>query len=230
MWFLADGVVEGVNLLLEGHPETWSAIRVSVVMSASAMFISLTLGTPLGFLLGFTSFPGKRTVRMLVETALSVPTVVIGLLVFAFISRRGPLGEFGLLFTIEGMVIGEVILALPIVIALTAQSVENLDPRLPVTVKTLGASRLQEAWTCLIEARHGLLLAGVAGFGRVFSEIGICMMLGGNIKWHTRTITTAIALETAKGEFAQGIALGLVLLLIALLVNALVAWLRRQGL
>lgn len=229
MWFLAEGVQEGIRLLAEGHPETWSAIRVSVGMSGAAMAISLALGTPLGFLLGFTTFPGKRLVRMLVETSLSIPTVVIGLLVYAFISRRGPLGDFGLLFTIEGMILGEVLLALPIVIALTAQSVESLDARLPVTLRTLGASPLQEAMTCLLEARHGLMLAGVTAFGRVFSEIGICMMLGGNIKWHTRTITTAIALETGKGEFAQGIALGLVLMCIALLVNIVLTWLRRRG-
>ena len=229
MWFLADGLQEGIRLLAEGNAETWSAIRVSVGMSLAAMVVSLTLGTPLGFLLGFCSFPGKRTVRMLVETSLSIPTVVLGLLVYAFISRRGPLGDFGLLFTVEGMVLGEVLLALPIVIALTSQSVESLDSRLSITLRTLGASPLQEALSCLLEARHGLMLAGVAAFGRVFSEIGICMMLGGNIKWHTRTITTAIALETGKGEFAQGIALGLVLMVIALMVNVMVSWLRRRG-
>jgi tungstate transport system permease protein len=154
--------------------------------------------------------------------------VVVGLLVYAFISRRGPLGELGMLFTLSGIALGQMVLALPIVIALTASAVESLDARLSMTLLTLGAKKGQLARASLMESRYAVLMAGVTAYGRVISEVGISMMIGGNIKWHTRTITTAIALETGKGQFAEGIALGLVLLTIAFLVNGSLSILRRR--
>jgi len=188
---------------------------------------SLILGAPLGFLLGHLRFRGKKPLRTLVDTALSVPTVVIGLFVYAFLSRRGPLGGLGLLFTLPGVAVGQTILGLPIVVAMTATAVEALDRRLTNTLLTLGADRRQLLATTLWEARFSVVLAAMAAYGRIVSEIGISMMVGGNIKWHTRTVTTAIALETGKGEFAMGIALGLVLLAVALGVNVAAGALRR---
>jgi tungstate transport system permease protein len=164
----------------------------------------------------------------LVETLLSFPTVVIGLLVYAFLTRRGPLGEFGLLLTLRGIAIGQVILGLPIVIAMTATAVENLDRRLKFTLLGLGATGRQVALTTLWEARFSIMLAAMAAYGRIVSEVGISMMVGGNIKWHTRTITTAIALETGKGEFSVGIALGLILMAIALAVNLSMSCIRNR--
>ncbi|MCD8162302.1 MAG: ABC transporter permease [Synergistaceae bacterium] len=183
---------------------------------------------PLGFLLGYFDFPGKRCVRTVVDTLLALPTVVIGLLVYAFISRRGPLGGWDLLFTIEGMAIGQIILGTPIVVAYTATAIEGLDNRLRQTLMTLGASGAKLAMTSLWEARFLVLVAALTAFGRIVGEVGSAMMLGGNIKWHTRTITTAITLETGKGDFALGIALGVILILISLILNISLTFLRRR--
>ncbi len=219
MNYILDGLRQALLLLFHGDPETFSAVWTTLAVTFEAMAAALLLGAPAGFLLGYADFPGRRAARLVVETFLSFPTVVIGLLVYAFISRRGPLGEWGLLFTVPGMAVGLTILGLPLIIALTAQAVENLDPRLRPTLLTLGAKPRHVFWTTVTEARFGMLLAATAAFGRIVSEIGISMMLGGNIKWDTRTITTAIALETGKGEFATGIALGIVLMAIAFAVN-----------
>ena len=192
------------------------------------MFASLVIGIPLGFLLGYYDFKGKRQLRIVVDTLLALPTVFIGLLVYAFLSQRGPLGNLGLLFTLPGIAIGQTILALPIVIALTAAAVESMDEQLNVTLISLGANRRQLLLSSLWEVRYGIVAAGVTAYGRVLTEVGISMMVGGNIKWYTRTITTAIALETNKGQFAMGIALGLVLLAIAFIVSISVSFLRRR--
>jgi tungstate transport system permease protein len=227
MEYLIDGLWQAWAVLLTGHAETYSAIWTTVLVSSMSIAASLILGAPLGFLLGHLRFRGKKPLRTLVDTALSVPTVVIGLFVYAFLSRRGPLGGLGLLFTLPGVAVGQTILGLPIVVAMTATAVEALDRRLTNTLLTLGADRRQLLATTLWEARFSVVLAAMAAYGRIVSEIGISMMVGGNIKWHTRTVTTAIALETGKGEFAMGIALGLVLLAVALGVNVAAGALRR---
>ena len=229
MNYILDGLAQALVLLFNLDAETFSAVWTTLLVTFEGMAATLLLGAPAGFLLGYADFPGKRAIRLAVETFLSFPTVVIGLVVYAFISRRGPLGDLGLLFTVQGMAVGLTILGLPIVIALTAQSVENLDRRLRPTLLSLGAGPRHVFFTTLAEARFGMLLAGTAAFGRIASEIGISMMLGGNIKWSTRTITTAIALETGKGEFATGIALGMVLMVIAFAVNLAATALRRRS-
>lgn len=227
MDYILSGLIQAFELLFQGDPETYSAVKTTVIASSLSVIASMGLGAPLGFWLGYSRFPGQRSVRVVVDTLLSLPTVVIGLLCYAFMTRRGPLGDMGLLFTIPGMAIGQTILGLPIVVAMTAMAVENLDYRLKQTLLTLGADRLQVLLATLWEARFALALAGAAAYGRIVSEVGISMMIGGNIKWHTRTITTAIALETGKGQFALGIALGLILMAIALLVNVVMAGLKR---
>lgn len=228
MGYLIDGAAAATHLLLAGDPETYAAVAVTLTATAQAMGAALVIGLPLGFCLGYFQFPGKRLCRLCSDTLMAFPTVVIGLLVYAMLSKRGPLGELGLLFTVPGMAVGLALLALPMVVSLTASAVEQLDPRISVTLLTLGADGRQMLAGTLWEARFGVLAGAVAAFGRVVSEVGISMMVGGNIKWHTRTITTAIALETGKGQFAEGIALGLVLLAIALAVNLLLAGLRRR--
>jgi len=193
------------------------------------MSAALVVGIPAGFCLGYFDFPGKRVVRMLSDAFMAFPTVVIGLLVYALLSRMGPFGEWGLLFTIPGMSMGLALLALPMLTSLTAAAVEGMDARRRLTLLTLGANARQLPQGVLWEARHAVSAGILAAFGRVVSEVGIAMMVGGNIKWHTRTITTAIALETGKGEFAEGIALGMVLLAIAVTLNAVLAVLRRRS-
>ena len=228
MDFILAGFIEAIRLLLGGDGQTWSAVAATVKASSGSMAASLILGVPLGFLLGYFDFPAKRQVRLLVDTALALPTVFIGLVVYAFISNRGPLGEMGLLFTLTGIAIGQTILALPVVVALSATAVESMDRHLRTLLIALGASRRQLLLSSLWEVRYGVLAAGLTAYGRVMTEVGISMMVGGNIKWHTRTITTAIALETGKGMFATGIALGLVLIAIAFGVNVCLSFLRKK--
>jgi tungstate transport system permease protein len=228
MGFIQEGFNQAVTLLVNGDPATYSAISATLRVSGLAMAVSLLLGIPLGYLLGYFDFRLKKQLRIIVDTLLSLPTVFIGLVVYALLTRKGPFGEMGLIFSIPGIAIGQTILALPIVIALTATAVEAADRNLRITLMSLGANRFQIAVSTLWEMRLGILAASVTATGRVLTEVGISLMVGGNIKWHTRTITTAIALETSKGEFGMGIALGLVLLLIALAVNLSLAGMRRR--
>jgi tungstate transport system permease protein len=228
MDFILQGIVQAFKLLLSGDPETYSAVAATVKASGFSMAASLVLGVPLGFALGYLRFPGQRQVRLVVDTLLSLPTVFIGLMVYAFITRQGPLGDLNLLFTLPGIAVGQTILALPVVIALSATTIEGTDANLRTALVSLGAGRRQLLVTSLWEVRHGILAAALTAYGRVMTEVGISMMVGGNIKWHTRTITTAIALETGKGMFATGIALGLVLLLIAFTVTLPASLLRRR--
>jgi len=228
MDFILQGFLKAIDLLVTGDAETFSAVYATLVVSAYSIAASLILGLPLGFCLGHFEFKGKRLLRLAVDTGLALPTVFIGLVVYAFLTQRGPLGGLGLLFTLPGIAIGLTILALPIVIALSATAVEGMDRKLRVTLISLGADRRQLFLGIVWEARHGILAAGLTAFGRVLTEVGIAMMVGGNIKWQTRTVTTAIALETNKGEFAAGIALGLVLLIIAFSVTLSVSFLRKR--
>ncbi|OUO92816.1 ABC transporter permease [Cloacibacillus sp. An23] len=229
MDFIAEGFIQAFRMLLAMDEETCVIVATTFKLTALSMAGVLLFGLPAGFLLGYFDFPGKRAVRTVTDTLLALPTVVIGLLVYAFISRRGPLGDMELLFTIRGMAIGQVILGTPIVAAYTAAAIEGLDSRLRQTLMTLGASGGRLALASLWEARFMILVAALTAFGRIVGEVGSAMMLGGNIKWHTRTITTAITLETGKGEFALGIALGVILILISLLLNISLTFLRRRS-
>lgn len=229
MDFIAQGFTQALVLLAEGDPETWSAIEVTIRLTALSMLAALALGLPLGILIGTRDFPGRSLVRVAVDTCLALPTVVVGLLVYAFISRQGPLGSLDLLFTVRGMAIGQAVLALPIVVALTASALEGADPRMLLTLQTLGTPPGRMFLGLLREVRYAVLAAAVTAYGRVVAEVGVSMMLGGNIKWHTRTITTAITLETGKGEFPMGIALGLVLLGISFALNGALSFFRRRA-
>jgi tungstate transport system permease protein len=228
MNLFTDGFKEAIQLLASGNESVYSAISVTVTVSSWSLFISLLIGLPLGFLLGYYQFPGKTVVRTIVDTFLALPTVVIGLVAYTSLSQVGFLGEYNLLFTQKAIIIGQIFLGLPIIIALTAAQVEMVDKRLYLSLKGLGASSLQILKATLIEARFGLMTAAMTAYGRIITEIGISMMVGGNIKYHTRTITTAIALETGKGEFVTGIALGLVLFVVALMVNIALSILKRK--
>ena len=228
MDYIVAGFIKAFKLLISSDTATWTAVWATLKVSACSMLLSIGAGLPLGFILGYFEFKGKKQLRTLVDTTLALPTVFIGLVVYAVISRHGPLGEFGLLFTLTGIAIGQTILALPVVCAITASTIENIDEDLKLTLVSLGAGKLNIMLTCLWEVRYGILAAAVTAYGRVLTEVGISMMVGGNIKYHTRTITTAIALETNKGLFADGIALGLVLIFIAFIVNYSLSFLRRQ--
>ena len=228
MNLITDGFQEAIELLASGNESVYSAISVTVTVSSWALLISLIIGSPLGFLLGYYQFPGKSIVRTIVDTFLAIPTVVIGLMAYTIFSQAGFLGNYNLLFTQKAIIIAQVFLGLPIIIALTATQVELVDKRLYISLKGLGASAHKILIATLVEARFGLMTAAMTAYGRIITEIGISMMVGGNIKYHTRTITTAIALETGKGEFVTGIALGLVLFAVALIVNIALSMLKRK--
>jgi tungstate transport system permease protein len=202
--FLFSSFAAALRLIGSFSPDVVDAVVTSLAVSAGATVFAALFGIPLGLLVGLSDFPLKRLVVTVLNTLMAVPTVVVGLLVYGFLSRQGPLGALGLLFTPTAIVIGGVLLAAPITANYSLASVRGADPRI------------------------GILAAVIAGFGRVVSEVGVAMMLGGNIRGYTRTMTTAIALETSKGEFAFGMALGIVLMTVALLVNLFLSLLQRK--
>jgi len=229
MDMLSDGLSGAFRLILSFDPEFTAVVTVSLLVAFTSTSLATVTGVPLGVLIAHRQFPGRGGVVAVLNTLMSLPTVVVGLFVYSLLSRQGPLGSLGLLYTRTAMVIGQWILAFPIVAALTVARMEGLDSRVRSTAISLGASPVQAFFRAVSEARFGILAAVVAGFGRVFAEIGVSMMLGGNIKAYTRSITTAIALETSRGDFALGLALGLVLLTVALVVNIVLALLKRRN-
>jgi len=199
--------------------ELLQIVYVSLKVSSISTLIASMIGIPAGFFIAFREFRGKRLLITVLNTLLALPTVVVGLLVYAFISRRGIFGPWDLLYTQKAIVIGQVILIIPIVTTFTISAISRIDERYRKTAMTLGANALQTAWLIIREARFGIVAAVVAAFGRVIAEVGISMMLGGNAKGFTRTMTTAMALEYDKGEFVLGVALGIVLLAVSFGVN-----------
>ncbi len=230
MEYIWGGMWKALGLIFSLDREIFSISLLSLKVSTIAIFLSSLAGVPLGFIIGSGQFWGKKGLTAIFNTLMALPTVVVGLLVYSLISRQGPLGPLELLFTPKAMVIGQFILATPIIVALTISATQAIDPRVKITAMTLGAGPLRTAVTVLSEAKFALLAAVVAGFGRVIGEVGCALMVGGNIRGYTRTITTAISLETAKGEFAFGLALGFILLTVAFVVNILLHWLQsREG-
>ncbi|PLX88740.1 MAG: ABC transporter permease [Desulfuromonas sp.] len=219
MGYLGDSFITAIELILGFDREVQMTVWTSLYTSGCATVIAALLGIPIGLWLGLSRFRGRRLLITLLNTLMALPTVVVGLVLFGLFSRQGPLGPLGLLFTPLAMIAGQTVLATPIIANLVLAAVSGADRRIISTALTLGASHLQAARQLLREIRFGVMAAVIAGFGRVIAEVGVAMMLGGNIRNSTRTMTTAIALETSKGEFAFGLALGLVLLGVALLVN-----------
>ncbi|MBN1104269.1 MAG: ABC transporter permease [Deltaproteobacteria bacterium] len=221
MDFFIDSFLSALLLLWQCDPEVYFIVYVSLKVSLVATLIASILGVPCGFLIALNEFRAKRALITVLNSLLALPTVVVGLFVYAFLSRRGILGFMDLLYTQNAMVIGQVILVLPIVTTFTLAAVSQIDSRYRKTALTLGATPFQTAALIFREARFGVIAALIAAFGRVISEIGVAMMLGGNAKGFTRTMTTAMALEYDKGEFIMAVALGIVLLLISLTMNIL---------
>ena len=221
MDYIIDAILGAARLIWSLDREIFTIAFFSLRIAASATVLAMVVGVPLAYAMATRDFPGKRAVLTLFNTLMALPTVVVGLFCYSFLSRRGPLGFLDLLFTPSGMIIGDVILALPLIIALTIVAVNAVDPRARLTARALGATSRQTSWRVLLDARYALVAAVLNGFGRVLAEVGAATILGGNIRGYTRTLTTAIALETSKGEFAFAMALGLILLTLALLVNLL---------
>jgi len=224
-----EGILNAVQLLFSSDPEIWQITLLSLRVSGLATIISLVIGLPLGTVLALGRFPGRSFLLSLVNTGMALPPVVVGLVVSILLWRNGPFGFLNLIYTPAAIVIAQTIIATPVVTGLTAAALQQLDPLLRLQLLGLGASRLQMVLALWWEARLPLLAALMAGFGSVISEVGASMMVGGNIKGQTRVLTTAIVLETSRGEFARAIALSILLLALAYMVNLTLTWIQQRG-
>ena len=226
---LLDATRNAFRLVASLDPEVLEYAGRSLYIALAATFGACLAAIPAGVLLAEHEFRGKRVLVTLVNTLMGVPTVVVGLVVYAFISAQGPLGTLGLLFTVDGIIIGEMLLVLPLMTALTLAAVTRTDRRVRLAAVALGASRVQALWTVFRESRFGILAAIIAGFGRVVGEVGVAMILGGNVDGFTRTLTTATILNISSGYFELALALGIVLLLLSFVINIVFQLLQGRG-
>lgn len=226
---IISGFKSAFLLILNLNPELLGIILLSLKVSGLALIIATLLGLPLAALLGLKRFPGRGLMINLLNTFMGLPPVVVGLFVYLLLSRKGPLGFMGLLYTPSAMVVAQTILAFPIVSALCHSAIVNVPGVIRQAAKTLGATPSQEAILVVKEARYGIMAGIIAGFGRVMAEVGAILMVGGNIAGYTRVMTTTIALETDKGNFELALALGIILLTISLLINFALRLIQKRG-
>ena len=229
MDFLGEGFRRAWGLLIAGDSEVFGIAALTLKVALVATVIACAAGLPLGYFLATRRFWGRRAALTVVNTALAFPTVVVGLLLYGLLSRQGPLGAIGWLYTWQAIVVGDVILAWPIAAALSAAAIQGVDSRIRRTAETLGAGPWRTAWTVAREARFALAAVITAAFGQCVAEIGAAMIVGGNIRSSTRTLTTAVALYTSQGDFGLALALGLVLVLLALVINVALQLLQGRG-
>lgn len=215
---IAEGISQAIYLIVTLNPEVMQIAALSLYISLSATILAALISIPVGGFIHFHEFYGKRALIVVIQTLYSVPTVVVGLVVYLIISRSGPLGFFGLLFTPEGMILGQTVLIIPIMMGLVISALSGVDKSISDTLVALGATGFQKIVEIVKEARYAILSAVVLGFGRAIAEVGVAMMIGGNIRDQTRVLTTAITLETGMGKFGFSIALGIILLAVALIV------------
>lgn len=225
---LWQGLLKAIELIVKLDPEVMEIAGRSLRIAVTSTVLASLLCLPLGSLIHFHRFPGKRFLVSLIQTFYSVPTVAIGLFVFVLFSRAGPLGGLNLLFTPIVMVIGQMFLITPVLLGLTLSALSGMDKAILDTAQSLGASGFQMALVVLREARFAVMAAVIMGFGRAISEVGIAIMVGGNIKGFTRVITTAISLETSKGDLELSIALGIILVTLALMINLLLSRIQQR--
>jgi tungstate transport system permease protein len=225
---LLDGVVQAFQLILSGDPELVEITLRSFQVSFQALLIAASVGIPVGMVIGLKKFRGRMLLTTIFSTLIGMPTVALGLLLYLFLSKSGPLGSLQLLYTVQGVSLGQALLILPIIVSFTASAIEAQDTRLRDLARTLGASEVDTMITVLQEASNGIILALVAAFNRAFAELGLAMMLGANIRYLTRVLTTTIALQAAMGEIVLSIALSIILLTVVFTLNALVTVFRRN--
>lgn len=216
---LGDGLIEALRLLVTGDEDTWAITGLTLRVSLTATALAALVGIPLGTMLALGRFRVRRVLLAVANTGMGLPPVVVGLFITVLLWRNGPLGTFGLLYTPTAMVIAQAGIATPILVALTAAALQQVDPDFLLQMRGLGATRLRALGALLMEAKLPLLAAGMAAFGAVVSEVGAAQMVGGNLAGETRVLTTAAVLATSRGQFALAIAFGLVLLIIAFAVN-----------
>jgi len=223
------GDASALQLVLSGNPELFAIVRLSLLVSLTAVLVAALIGVPFGAFLALTRFPGREAVIVVLNAMMGLPPVVVGLAVYLLLSRAGPLGPLGLLFTPQAMVIAQTVLVAPIIAALTRQTIEDLwvEYRDELAAMNVGPGR--RIATLVWDARFSLVTALLAGFGRAAAEVGAIIIVGGNIQGFTRTMTTAIALETSKGDLPLAIGLGIVLICIVIIINTLAWGVRRAG-
>jgi tungstate transport system permease protein len=224
---LLQGLFQAFGLIFSLDPALYEIIWFSLFVSGVSLLFSTILGVPLGAVLALKHFRGRRVVTALLYTGMGFPPVVVGLFVYLVLSRSGPLGELAWLFTPNAIIVAQIIISFPLVAGFTMAAVMGVDPNLRRQLVALGATDWQATLAILGEARVGVVVSIIAGFGAVISEVGAVMLVGGNIAGKTRTLTTAIVLETGKGNFDLAMALGVILLLITFLIN--LAMIRLQG-
>ena len=224
-----SGEASALELVLAGDPELFAIVRISLIVSLSAVFFSALIGVPFGALIALTRFPGRETAIVVLNALMGLPPVVAGLLVYLALSRAGPLGELGILFTPQAMVIAQTVLITPIIAALTRQTIEDLWVEYRDELAAMNVGPARRIATLIWDARFSLVTTLLAGFGRAAAEVGAVIIVGGNIEGFTRTMTTAIALETSKGDLPLAMGLGMVLIAIVVIVNALAWGARRVG-
>ena len=220
---------EALNLLVSGNAELWNIIGISFRISSTAILLASIPALLIGFALAYADFPTRRLLISFFNTLLAVPAVVVGLTLYIILSRQGPLGEWKLLFTQSAMVLGQIALAFPILVAMSHSAFQSTEIRAWDTARTLQPNPIKAFLIIMREVRFGLFSALLAAFGRIIAEVGASMMLGGNILHYTRNIPTAIALETSKGEYAQGIALGIILVLMAFILTIILHYAQGKG-
>jgi tungstate transport system permease protein len=228
MDLIVQGIIKAFELIISFDPEVMGITWLSLKISGTATFISLFIGVSIGTAVALNNFFGKRFVISLINTGMGLPPVVVGLFVTMMIWRSGPFGFLEILYTPYAMIIAQAIIATPIVMGISLAAIQNLHPNLRLQILALGASRLQMVWILIKEAKLPLLAAVMAGFGGVISEVGASIMVGGNIKGYSRVLTTATVMETGKGNFDIAIALGIILLILAFIINALLTQIQQR--
>lgn len=226
MW---DAISQSFVLVFNLDTEVWSIALTSILVSSSALIIGVILGLPIGSCLAIANFPGKKWCITFINTLMSVPTVIIGVLIYLLLSRSGPLGEFGLLFTKTGMIIAQSCLTIPLIAAISRQIISDAWQIHQDTFSALQFKLLHQVKWILWDSRFSLIIVVLLGFSRAISEVGAVMIVGGNIAQHTRTLTTAIALETSKGDLVLSLSLGIVLLMIVFIINVISHYLKSSA-
>ncbi|MFX1496678.1 MAG: ABC transporter permease [Promethearchaeota archaeon] len=216
---IIEGILDALRLIFTFDPEVWGIIGVSFRVSLTSTFLATLVALPIGSFIGLRRFKGKKTLANLINTFMGFPPVVMGLVVYLLLSRTGPFGALGLLYSTTAMILVQFLLALPIVMGTTKAAIETVDPALKETVISLGANERQLWWELIKHSKRSIIAGILVAFGQNISEVGAVIIVGGNIRWETRTFTTAIVLQTRMGEFGMAIALGIILILIAFIVN-----------
>ncbi len=216
---IIDGILEALRLMFSFNPEIWNIIFTSIRVSLTSTILAALIALPIGSFIGLRNFRGKKTISNFINTFMGFPPVVMGLFVYLLLSKNGIFGELGLLYSTTAMIVAQVLLAIPIVMGTTKAAIESVDPDLKETIISFGASESQLWWEMIKDSKKSIIAGFLVAFGQAISEVGAVMIVGGNLRWETRTFTTAIVLQTRMGEFGMAIALGVILISLTFILN-----------